>query len=632
MNPHGRPIWLPALLLLGFLGLPETVLAQDIHPPKEATERPTSDYSPYPQQTFPDRVYWGDTHLHTSYSTDAGMVGAKLGPDEAYRFSRGETVTSNTGQPARLRRPLDFVVVADHAELLGLSPFIARSDPTVLADPLGKKWHDLVKAGKGYDAFIEWANFGSKRPFDSPEMTRSAWDDILAAAERHNDPGAFTAFIGFEWTSMPGGDNIHRVVVFRDGADRATQVVPFSSYDSENPEKLWEYMAAYEEKSGGRMLAIPHNGNLSNGRFFELQKFNGTPLDAAWARERARREPLVEVTQAKGTGEAHPFLSDEDEFADFELLDAGNITGTVAKTNEMLVAEYAREALKTGLRLEAELGTNPFKFGMIGSTDNHTALPTTAEDNWFGKAPFLEPSAERYKDVLIKSQVDPKLSVMGPALSAAGLVAVWSGGNDRHSLFDAMERREAYASTGTRLLVRVFGGFDFTEADLDRSDFAAHGYAGGVPMGGDLSESRGKAPALLIRALRDVDGANLDRIQVIKGWGDSAGKTHERIHDVAVSDGRKIGTDGRCKTPVGNTVDVAEASYTNAIGDSYLQGFWRDPDFDPTQRAFYYVRVIEIPTPRWTAFDAKHYDIDMPEGTKLQLQERAFTSPIWYTP
>jgi hypothetical protein len=463
-------------------------------------------------------------------------------------------------------------------------------------------------------------------------MTRSAWNDMLASAEKYNDLRAFTAFIGFEWTSMPGGDNIHRVVVFRDDADRAKQVVPFSSYDSENPEKLWEYMAAYEAKTGGRMLAIPHNGNLSNGRFFELQKFEGEPLDAEWAEERARREPLVEVTQAKGTGEAHPFLSDEDEFAGFELLDAGNITGTVAKTHEMLASEYAREALKTGLRLEAELGTNPFKFGMVGSTDSHVGLSTTAEDSWFGKAPFLEPSAERYKDVLIKSQIDPKLSVMAPALSAAGLVAVWSRENDRHALFDAMERREVYASTGTRLLVRVFAGFDFTDDDLDRSDFAARGYAAGVPMGGDLTKAGGKAPTLLIRALRDVDGANLDRIQVIKGWTDAEGKTYERIYDVAVSDGRKIGRGGRCKTPVGNTVDVANASYTNAIGETFLQAFWKDPDFDPKQRAFYYVRVNEIPTPRWTAFDAKHYGIDMPKGTAMQLQERAFTSPIWYTP
>jgi hypothetical protein len=569
----------------------------------------------------------------TAYSTDAGMVGTTLNPDDAYRFARGQTVTSSTGTRARLARPLDFLVVADHAELLGLAPMIARSDPTVLADPVGKKWHDMVKAGNGYDAFIEWANYGAERPFDSPEMTRSAWADILASAERHNAPGAFTAFIGFEWTSMPGGDNIHRVVVFRDDTERARQVVPFSSYDSENPEDLWKYMAAYEAKTGGRMLAIPHNGNLSNGRFFELQKFDGSPLDTAWAKERARREPLVEVTQAKGTSEAHPLLSATDEFAGFELLDAGNITGSEPKTNEMLATEYAREAFKTGLRLEAELGTNPFKAGMIGSTDNHTALATTQEDNWFGKAPFLEPGPERYKDVLIKSQLDDDLSVMGPDLSAAGLAAVWSRENTREALFDGMERREAYASTGGRMLVRVFGGFDFEETDLYRSDFAANGYTKGVPMGGDLTKpTPGKAPAFLVRALRDPDGANLDRVQIIKGWADADGGTHERIYDVAVSDGRTIGPDGRSPTPVGTTVDVANASYTNTIGATYLEAFWEDPDFDPSLRAFYYSRVIEIPTPRWTAYDAKAYGIDMPEGTEMQLQERAFTSPIWYTP
>lgn len=618
---------------VGVLALSGTATGQDIHPSKEAVERPKSDYSAYPEQTFPLRVYWGDTHLHTSYSTDAGMVGQTVGPDDAYRFAKGATVTSTTGLRAKLKRPLDFLVVADHAEVLGLAPFIARSDPTVLADPVGKRWHDMVKAGNGYDAFIEWLNYGNERPIDSPAMTKEAWNDIVDAAERHNSPGAFTAFIGFEWTSHPDGNNLHRVVVFRDDGNKAKQTIPFSSYDSEDPEKLWGYMDAYEKKTGGRMLAIPHNGNLSNGRFFELQKFDGSSLDAAYARERARREPLVEVTQAKGTAEAHPFLSSEDEFADFELLDVSNLQGSAPKTKDMLATEYAREALKTGLRLESELGTNPFKFGMIGSTDNHTALATAAEDNWFGKAHFLEPSPERYKDVLIESQVDPKYSIMGPDLSAAGLVAVWARENTRESLFDAMNRREAYASTGTRMSVRVFGGYDFTAADLDRSDYAAHGYAKGVPMGGDLkSAPAGKTPGFLVRALRDVDGANLDRIQIIKGWLDARGKTHERVYDIAVSGGRKIGPDGRCKTPVGNTVDIANASNTNAIGDPFLQAYWKDPDFDPKQRAFYYARVIEIPTPRWTALDAKVYGIKMPEGTKMQLQERAFTSPIWYTP
>jgi hypothetical protein len=381
------------------------------------------------------------------------------------------------------------------------------------------------------------------------------------------------------------------------------------------------------------MLAIPHNGNLSNGRFFELQRFDGSPFDRSYAEERARREPLVEVTQAKGTGEAHPFLSPEDEFADFELLDKSNLQGSAPKTEDMLATEYAREALKTGLRLESELGANPFRFGLIGSTDNHTALATTREENWFGKAHILEPSAERYEDVLIKSLIDPKLSITAPQLAAAGLVGVWSRENSRTALFDAMDRREAYGTTGTRMLVRVFAGWDFGSADLDRSDFAKAGYARGVPMGGELSAApAGKSPVFLVRALRDVDGANLDRIQVVKGWLDGGGETHERIYDVAVSDERSIAEDGRCRMAVGSTVDVANASYTNAIGDPYLQAAWTDPDFDPTQRAFYYVRVLEIPTPKWLAYDAKFYGFEPPEGARLSSQERAYTSPIWYTP
>ena len=590
-------------------------------------------YSPGVGQNFPTRVYWGDTHLHTSYSTDAGMSGTTLGPEEAYRFARGEEVTSTTGLKTKLRRPLDFLVVADHAETLGLAPFIRTDNPLVLETPMGKRWYDMVKTGKGYEAFAEWAKsgFGNGDPVKNPAMNRAGWDDELRFAEQYNSPGAFTAFIGFEWSSMPGGgSNLHRVVVFRDDADRAKQVLPFSAYDSENPEDLWEYMGMYEQKTGGRMLAITHNGNLSNGTMFQLSKFDGSPLDRAWVETRIQREPLAEVTQMKGTGESHPFLSPDDEFADFELLDKGNIGG-YPKKEAMLATEYAREALKNGMLLEQKLGVNPFKFGMIGSTDSHTALATTEEDNNFGKLSFLEPSAERYQDVVLKSSVAPEFDMLYPTFSAAGLAGVWARENTREALFDAMERKEVYASTGTRLTVRVFAGWDFEPEEVDRPDFAPQGYKRGVPMGGDLSNApAGKSPTLMIRALRDPDGANLDRIQVIKGWLDAKGKTHERIYDVAVSDGRKIDADGRCKTPVGNTVDIANATWSNSIGSPYMVGYWKDPAFNAKENAFYYVRVIEIPTPRWTAYDAKFFNIEMPEGTKMQLQERAFTSPIWY--
>ncbi len=624
----------PAMLAGAFALAGSAALAQGIR--IEAPD-PGRTYSPYPEQTFPNRVLFGDTHLHTSYSTDAGMAGQTVGPEDAFRFARGEEVKSTTGLRAKLRRPLDFLVLSDHAENLGLAPFIRESNPAVLQDPLGKKFHDMVKAGKGYDAFIEWLNLtaagGDKGEVKNPEMKRSAWNYITATTDRYNEPGRFTTFIGFEWTSQPKGNNIHRVVIFRDDAKRANQVVPFSVYDSDDAEDLWKYLAGYEQKTGGRAISIPHNGNLSNGLMFALEKQKGGPIDRDYAERRIRYEPLVEVTQAKGTGEAHPLLSPRDEFAAFEVYDKGNITGSQAKQKSMLQFEYARPALKLGLELEAKLGANPFKFGMVGSTDTHTALSTTDEDSWFGKAHVVEPGPERWKDVLIRSQTDPKLSMTALDLAASGLAAVWARENTREAIFDAMVRKEVYGTSGTRLLVRVFAGWDFAPKDLGRSDFAALGYARGVPMGGDLkSAPAGKVPTFLVRALRDPDGANLDRIQIVKGWLDATGKAHEKVYDVAWSGNRKPDPGTGNLPAVGNTVHVADASYTNAIGAPFLQVHWKDPAFDPKQRAFYYVRVIEIPTPRWVAYDAKFYKVKMPKEVKMHSQERAYTSPIWYTP
>jgi hypothetical protein len=614
------------------LTLSGAALAQDILPAEESFKAPKKEYSPYAEDHFPNRVYFGDTHLHSSWSTDAGMVGATRGPDVAYRVSRGEEVTSHLGWKVKLIRPLDFLVLADHAENLGIADFIRRSDPIILANKTGKKWHDLVKAGKGYDAFLEWLRSDKEDPIKEPRMMQSVWAKVAENADKYYQPGVFTTFHGFEWTSMPDGNNIHRVVIFRDGADKTSQILPYSMYDSVDPEDLWDYMAGYEKKTAGQVLAIPHNGNLSNGLMFDVETYSGKPLTKAYAETRMRWEPLYEVTQQKGDGEAHPFMSPDDEFADFETVDKGNISGKVAKTTDMLPKEYGRSALKEGLRQESTLGTNPFKFGLVGSTDNHTALPTSREENNFSKAHIAEPSPHRYKDVLIKG-AQPELSLELVDVGASGLAAVWARENTRESIWDAMARKEVYATTGTRLKVRVFAGWDFKADEVHRPDFARQGYTRGVPMGGDLNDApKGKAPNFMIRALRDADGANLDRVQVIKGWLDKKGKTHERIYDVAVSDDRKIGADGRCKTPVGNTVDIADASYTNTIGDPVLVSFWTDPDFDPKQSAFYYVRVIEIPTPRWTAYDAKFFNVKMPEGTKMQVQDRAYTSPIWYTP
>ena len=637
---HNVQIWMRMVAGVVALAGTSAVFAQDAPGPSGRTVT----YSPYPSKTFPNRVYFGDTHLHTSYSADAGMAGAIVGPEEAYRFARGEEVKSNSGLRVKLQRPLDFLVIADHAENLGLAPMIAESNPELLKNEWGKKVHDLAKTGtiEGQGAaFNMWiaAMQELKDPFKGQEKTMAepAWKRLTAAAEKYNEPGRFTAIIGFEWTSGPDGNNLHRNVLFRDGKDRADQIIPLSYYDTGDPEDLWKWMADYEKKTGGKMLAIAHNGNLSNGLMFDdITLTTKKPLDRDYAQRRMRWEPIYETTQPKGDGETHPALSRNDEFANFERWDKGSF-GPVLKTPDMLPREYTRETLKRGLAYEAKLGVNPFKFGLIGSTDMHTGLSTTAEDNFFGKVAVLEPTADpiRFDEVIVgRVPADRARSNQHLAreTSASGLAAVWARDNTREALWDAMARKEVYATTGTRLLVRVFGGFDFAANDLERSDFAEQGYRRGVPMGGDLKTApAGKAPAFLIRSQRDVDGANLDRVQVIKGWLDAAGKTHEKVYDVAWSGNRKPGKDGKLP-PVGNTVNVKEASYTNAIGAPYLTAYWKDPSFDPKQRAFYYVRVIEIPTPRWTTYDAKVFGVTLPTDVPASIQDRAYTSPIWYTP
>jgi hypothetical protein len=461
---------------------------------------------------------------------------------------------------------------------------------------------------------------------------RDAWTATIDAAEAYNDPGRFTAFIGYEWTSQ-AAFNIHRNVIYRDGADLARQVLPFTvspPLGSPQDTDLWKWMEAYEEQTGGDVLAIAHNGNLSNGLMFPvIQPFTDLPVDQAYAEARARWEPVYEVTQMKGDGETHPFLSPNDEFADFETWDKGNLDVSEAKTPEMLPHEYARAALLLGMQLEGEFGTNPYKFGMIGSTDSHTGLSAVEEDNFWGKVTPMEPNPERLTKVFLSNQATG-LTVMEWEVSSAGYAAVWAMENTRAAIFDAMERREVYATTGTRMVVRFFGGYDFVPSDASSRNPAVIGYGKGVPMGGDLApDPEGRAPAFLVAALRDPVGANLDRYQIVKGWIDAEGNPKERVYDVVWSDGRVPGANGRLP-PVGSTVEGA--TWTNTIGAPELIAVWQDPDFDPAVPAFYYGRVLEIPTPRWTAYDAAYFGTEPVPGTVMELQERAYTSPIWYTP
>jgi hypothetical protein len=641
---------LPQLAVTGLLlliAVPSVALAQ-VPPPPDGAEA-LSDlyrgraYSPYAGRNFPSSVFWGDTHLHTSLSIDAGAFGNRLGLDEAYRFARGDEVTTSTGLKARLSRPLDFLVIADHSDAMGFFPDLFAGATHILDDPLGRDWYDRIQAGDGVTVALEIITMASQG--DLPDVIvenygpdakayRGAWQATVDAAEAYNDPGHFTAFIGYEWTSLVRGNNMHRVVIYRDGGDKGSQMVPFTMsppIGSTNPRDLWRWLETYEEKTGGEVLAIAHNGNLANGIMFPLEaQYDGRALDEEYVTKRARWEPLYEATQIKGDGETHPLLSPEDEFADYETWDVGNLDVSEAKTDAMLAGEYAREALKRGLAIEARLGTNPYAFGMIGSTDSHTSLATAQEDNFFGKHAGYEPSPERMTHPFMSTESG---TIYAWQQVSSGLAAVWANDNTREAIFDAMERKEVYATTGSRLAVRFFGGWDYTEQDMNSRQPAFAGYEKGVPMGGDLRArpSGAGAPTFMVYSLRDAQGANLDRIQIIKGWLAEDGETHEQVYDVAWSGSRQPGTDGKLP-PVGNTVDVANANWTNTIGSAELGTVWTDPGFDPAQKAFYYARVIEIPTPRWTTYDAFRFGIPIPEGAPTTTQERAYTSPIWYTP
>lgn len=581
-------------------------------------------YSPPVANNTP-RLLWGDTHLHTSLSVDAYLRGTRLTRDAAYRFARGQLVTADNGTKAQLRRPLDFLAIADHASQMGIFPRLEAEDPLLKDWEVGQRWAKMMREGDIIDVGIEWAGTLGNSPdpkyLNTSDVRRTIWRDIAEDSDRHNVPGLFTAFIAYEWTSAPEGDQLHRVVLFGDDADKAIQQIPFSAQDGDDPEQLWGHLEKYQQKTGGAVMAIPHNSNGSGGKMFAPVRLNGTALSPQYAAQRAKWEPVVEVTQIKGDSETHPIVSPEDPFADFESWDQGNLAFTKISKPADFQYDYARPALREGLRYASKLGTNPFKFGMIGSTDSHTGLATTDEDNFFGKFGESLPQPARYANQMFGVLQE------GFRFGASGLAAVWAKDNTREEIFAALKRREVYATSGPRISVQFFGGWDFHPNDAMVPDLAPIGYRKGVPMGGDLSTApKDKSPVFLISAVKDPLGANLDRVQIIKGWLDGDGATYEKIYDVALSDDRKP------NQLVGSTVDLQTASYTNSIGATHFNRVWIDPDFDSSLSAFYYVRVLQIPTPRWTAYDEVKFKVSMPDEVPKIVQDRAYTSAIWYTP
>jgi len=590
-----------------------------------------AEYSPV-DADYPKNVYFGDTHLHTRNSADAYSLGnLNLTPADAFRFAQGQELTAHNGMRVQLRRPLDFLVVSDHSEYLGGYYRFNVNDPIVTATDAGVQWQDFVSEGNP-DQMMGTFTGSMADPEAYPPFPKATqkriWEDVTLTADDHNQPGRFTAFIGYEWTAMINGNNLHRVVIYRDGAEKAKQMAPFTSQESADPRDLWNALQAVEDETGAKVMAIAHNGNLSNGMMFPSQTVDGEKLTSAYAETRARWEPIYEVSQVKGDGEAHPTLSPDDEFADFENWDWDNIGRTEEKEDWMLEHEYARGALKLGLQYEASLGVNPFKVGLISSTDGHNTISTTEEDNFFGKFPESEPGPERFTNAMANNQL-----WQNAKLVASGYAAVWATENTREALFDAMQRREVYATTGSRMQVRFFGGWGYADDVVDHANYLDIAYSGGVPMGGDLTAGPdGEAPRFIVVAARDPDGANLDRVQIVKGWLAADGSLQEKVYDVAWSGARAIDPVTGKLPSVGSTVDEARATYKNTIGAPELAVVWQDPTFNPEERAFYYARVLEIPRPRWTTVDAMYFGVERPDHVPASIQDRAYTSPIWYTP
>jgi Protein of unknown function (DUF3604) len=587
-------------------------------------------YSVAAAQENPTQLLWGDTHIHTSFSLDAyALANRSADPDTAFRYAKGYPVVHPyTKARIQINTPLDFLVVSDHAEYMGAILRLYERDPIIADTPAGRRLLSLIDQGRDRDAI--WALINSIKdnaPLQglySDTLRQTVWQEIVDTAERHNEPGAFTALSGWEWSSAPDAANLHRVVFTPAAGDIAKQFLPYSALDSMRPEDLWAWLDKTSAALNIDFVAIPHNSNLSKGRMFSLYDFDGAPISAGYARLRMRWEPVIETTQIKGDSETHAALSPNDEFADFEtFVHLLEINATRAVPD---AGDYARTALMRGLKIGASTGVNPYKFGLSGATDSHTSMASAEENNFWGKFP-RDSTPENSRDLTVTP------GAKGWDMSAAGYTGVWATENTRQAITQAFKRKEVYATTGPRIALRFFVGWKFKPHHANAKNIAAIGYKKGVPMGADLTAApAGKAPSFLIHAVKDPKGANLDRIQIVKGWLDANGATHEKIYDVAGADGRIVDARGKLP-PVGNSVNLKTGAYTNDIGDAQLATTWTDPAFNAAQSAFYYVRVLQIPTPRHSLLDAIALQMDVEEtGKPPTIQERAYSSPIWYTP
>lgn len=600
-------------------------------------------------------VYFGDTHLHSSYSFDAFLNNNhSADPDTAYRWAKGQPVIHPYNRArVQIDTPLDFLVVSDHAEMLGVMR--AVHEDNFIKEDLGwigniKRWYSFWLMNRAIDSNTGLQFFsqflpqnptieGHSDPVQHPDNNISdlaifgdtsktstlAWHDIVETADRHNDPGIFTSLLGWEWSSIPMGANLHRIVISPDGAEKGKQFLPYGSDQSQYPEDLWQWLDETQQQTGARFLAIPHNSNISKGYMFDDTTLRGEPITAEYARRRMQWEPVVEATQIKGDSETRSDFSPEDEFADFENYDYYIQVGQ-KNDYKASAADYIRPALKRGLSIGQQVGVNPYKFGLIGSTDAHTGLSTSEEGNFWGKmASDSTPETKERLGVQMRSN--------GWNMSASGIAAVWAEENTREAIYAAFKRKEVYATSGPRLRVQMFAGWDFPEGAESSESFSVIGSQFGVPMGGDLTagDNDGKAPVFLLRAVKDPLGANLDRLQVVKGWVDSAGQQQEKVYNVAWSDDRQLDASGNL-SPVGNTVNLSSGRYDNSIGQPEFSLRWTDPDFGPQQSAFYYVRVLQIPTPRNGLLDSLALELDEPPRGAKTIQERAYSSPIWYQP